>query len=131
MDSITFRFYFSLDFVALRITNKLNSSGNLKVLSASHDKVSNSALALSTENRIMPANLQVNPELKAELSALARQTHRDETELANEALENYIAWEKQALNKIREGLVQAERGEFVAEEEMDAFFEQHSLPLGK
>ncbi len=80
---------------------------------------------------MMPANLQVNPELKAELRALARQTHRDETELANEVLENYIAWEKQTLNKIREGLAQADRGEFVAEEEMDAFFEQHSLPLGK
>lgn len=79
----------------------------------------------------MPANLQVNSELKAELSALAQQTHRDETELANEALENYIAWEKQALTKIMEGLAQAELGEFVADEEMDAFFEQHSLPLRK
>lgn len=80
---------------------------------------------------VNPATLQVNPELKAELNALARQTHRDETELANEALENYIAWEKQALNKIREGLAQADRGEFATDEEMDAFFEQHSLPFGK
>lgn len=79
----------------------------------------------------MPANLQVNPELKAELSALAKQTHRDEIELVNEALGSYIAWEKRMLNKIREGLAQADRGEFVDDEEMEAFFEQHSLPLGK
>lgn len=79
----------------------------------------------------MPVNLQVSPELKAELSALAKQTHRDEIELVNEALGNYIAWEKRMLNNIREGLAQADRGEFVADEEMDMFFEQHSLPFGK
>lgn len=79
----------------------------------------------------MPVNLQVSSELKAELRALAKQTHRDETELANEALRNYITWEKRMLNNIREGLAQADRGEFVADEEMDMFFEQHSLPFGK
>jgi len=79
----------------------------------------------------MPVNLQVSSELKAELSALAKQTHRDEIELVNEALENYIAWEKRMLNNIREGLAQADSGEFVADEEMDMFFEQHSLPFGK
>ena len=79
----------------------------------------------------MPVNLQVSSELKAELSALAKQTHRDEIELVNEALGNYIAWEKRMLNNIREGLAQADRGEFIADEEMDMFFEQHSLPFGK
>jgi len=77
----------------------------------------------------MPVNLQVSSELKAELSALAKQTHRDEIELVNEALENYIAWEKRMLNNIREGLAQADSGEFVADEEMDMFFETAFLAV--
>jgi len=76
----------------------------------------------------MPVNLQVNPELKAQLHALAEQTHRDEIELANEAIKNFIATERHMLNKVKEGLAQANCGEFVADEEMEAFFEEHSLP---
>jgi len=76
----------------------------------------------------MPVNLQVSPELKAQLIALAKQTHRDETELTNQAIGNFIAWENGMLNKIKEGLAQADRGEFVDSEEMASFFEQHTLP---
>ncbi|PKD39283.1 CopG family transcriptional regulator [Methylomonas sp. Kb3] len=79
----------------------------------------------------MPVTLQINPELKAQLSALAKQTHRDETELANQAIGNFIAWENGMLDKIKEGLAQADRGEFVDDAEMAAFFEQHSSPSMK
>ena len=75
----------------------------------------------------MPVNLRVSPKLKAELGLLAKQTRRDETELANEALEHYIHWENRMLSNIKQGLAQAERGEFVDDEEMASFFEQHVL----
>lgn len=39
----------------------------------------------------MNANLDIRPELKAELDSLAAKTHRSESDIVNEALENYLA----------------------------------------
>lgn len=76
----------------------------------------------------MSAALEIKPELRAELEELARSTSRDESDLANEAIRLYLERETSALAKIRTGLAQAERGEFVADEEMDAFFAEHAAP---
>ena len=74
----------------------------------------------------MSAVLEIKPELRAELEKLALSTHRDQSDLANEAIRLYLEHETSALEKIRTGLAQAERGEFVADEEMDAFFAEHA-----
>ena len=76
----------------------------------------------------MSAVLEIKPELRAELEKLARSTHRDQSDLANEAIRLYLEQEASALQKIRAGLAQAERGEFVTDEEMDAFFAEHAAP---
>jgi predicted transcriptional regulator len=72
--------------------------------------------------------LEISPELRAGLEALARSTQRDQSDLANEAIRLYLEQEASALEKIRVGLVQAERGEFVPDEEMEAFFAEHAAP---
>lgn len=74
----------------------------------------------------MSTNLQVRPDLKAELDKLAESTHRSGSDLANEAIELYLEQERRTAEKIRTGLAQAERGDFVPDEEMEAFFTRHT-----
>lgn len=76
----------------------------------------------------MAAVLQIKPELRAELEKLARSTQRDQSDLANEAIRLYLEQEASALEKIRAGLAQTERGECVPDEEMEAFFAEHAAP---
>ncbi|MGB7991291.1 MAG: ribbon-helix-helix domain-containing protein [Candidatus Methylophosphatis roskildensis] len=76
----------------------------------------------------MSATFEIKPELQAELEKLARSTRRDQSDLANEAIRLYLEHETSALEKIRTGLAQAERGEFVPDAAMEAFFAQHAAP---
>jgi len=69
--------------------------------------------------------LVIRPDIRAELHALATETRRGETELVNEALGAFLAHERWAIARMREGLAQAERGEFVPDEEMEAFFSRY------
>lgn len=75
----------------------------------------------------MSATLIIKPDLKAKLETLANVMHRDQSELANEAIGLYVEHETLLLEKIRNGLAQAERGEFVPDGEMDAFFAEHGF----
>ena len=59
------------------------------------------------------AKIKISPQLKAELEKFAAQTRRDQTELANEALEQYLEREKRNFAHICEGLAQTEQGDFV------------------
>ena len=72
--------------------------------------------------------VQIRPDLKAKLDDLAAQTHRDQSELANEALTAYLEHEQRNIARIREGLAQARRGEFATDEEVKAFFARHAKP---
>ena len=74
----------------------------------------------------MKAVLEINPDLKAQLHHLAEETHRTETELANEALAAFIEHDRYIRAKILKGLDQAARGEFVLDAEMEAFFAEHT-----
>ena len=69
--------------------------------------------------------LEIRPEIRAGLHALAAETHRGEADLVNEALAAFLAHERWALARMREGLAQAERGDFVPDEEMEAFFSRY------
>ena len=72
--------------------------------------------------------VQIRPDLEAQLEDLAAQTHRDQSDLANEAVAAYLDREKRNLAKIREGLEQAKRGEFAPDQEVDRFFAKHGEP---
>ena len=74
------------------------------------------------------ATVQIRPDLKAKLDDLAAETHRNQSELANEALAAYLEHEQRNIAKIREGLEQARRGEFAPGEEVKAFFARHGKP---
>jgi len=72
--------------------------------------------------------LEIRPELKMQLDHLAEEVHRSESELANEAVALYLAQQRHIIGRIHEGLAQAQRGEFVTDEEMEAFFTRYTDP---
>lgn len=72
--------------------------------------------------------LEIRPELKIQLDHLAEEIHRSESELANEAVALYLAQQRRIIGHIQEGLAQAQCGEFVTDEEMEAFFARHTDP---
>ncbi len=74
----------------------------------------------------MNAVLEISTDLKAQLHHLAEETHRTETELANEALAAFIEHDRYIRAKIQKGLEQAKRGEFVPDAEMESFFAEHA-----
>ncbi len=72
--------------------------------------------------------LEIRPDLKMQLDHLAEEIHRSESDLANEAVTLYLAQQHRIIGRIQEGLAQAQRGEFVTDEEMEAFFAQYTDP---
>ncbi len=74
------------------------------------------------------ATLEIRTDLKDQLDHLAEASHRSESELANEALSLYLAQQHRITARIQEGLAQAQRGEFVSDEEMEAFFARYTQP---
>jgi len=70
----------------------------------------------------MNAVLEVRSDLKDQLDHLADEIHRSETDLANEAVSLYLAHQRKIIGQIQEGLAQAQQGEFVPDDEMEAFF---------
>ncbi len=57
-------------------------------------------------------SFRFDPELKAQLAALAEVTGRSQTFLAEEALREYCARQAWQVDAINEGLAQADRGDF-------------------
>lgn len=72
--------------------------------------------------------LEIRSDLKFRLDHLAGEVHRSESELANEAVTLYLAQQHRIIGRIREGLAQAQHGEFVTEGEMEAFFAGYAEP---
>jgi len=72
--------------------------------------------------------VEIRPDLKLQLDHLAEEIHRSESDLANEAVTLYLAQQHRIIGRIQEGLTQAQRGEFVTEEEMEAFFARYTDP---
>jgi predicted transcriptional regulator len=56
-------------------------------------------------------HLTVDPDLEQQLVALADASGRNPQEMTDKALRQYIAREAEIIAKIRNGLVQAERGQ--------------------
>ncbi|MDO8465520.1 MAG: CopG family transcriptional regulator [Gallionella sp.] len=74
------------------------------------------------------ATLEIRPKLKIQLDHLAEEIHRSESELVNEAVALYLAQQRHIIGRIHEGLAQAQYGEFVTDEEMEAFFARYTDP---
>jgi len=76
----------------------------------------------------MNAVLEVRSDLKEQLEDLSDEIHRSETDLVNEALSLYLAHQRKIIGQIQEGLAQAQRGEFVPDDEMELFFARYGKP---
>lgn len=72
--------------------------------------------------------LEIRPDLKLQLDHLAEESHRNENDLANEAVSLYLAQQHRIIGRIQEGLAQAQRGEFATDEDMEAFFARYTEP---
>ncbi|MEP6657909.1 MAG: CopG family transcriptional regulator [Betaproteobacteria bacterium] len=68
----------------------------------------------------------LSPEEKALLDQLAGARQRGEEELAGEALREYLRFEAEQIRKIEEGIAAANRGDFAAEVEIEAFFARYA-----
>jgi predicted transcriptional regulator len=64
--------------------------------------------------------IRLDDETLAKLDALAADTDRSRNWLAAKAIENYVELNSWQIARIKEGLAQADRGEFATEEELDA-----------
>jgi predicted transcriptional regulator len=68
--------------------------------------------------------VQFTPEQEAQLSRMATHAGTDAERLAKDAALRLLREESRFLEAVREGVAQADRGEFIEEEEMDARLEQ-------
>jgi predicted transcriptional regulator len=63
--------------------------------------------------------LEIRSDPKIQPNHLPEKSNRSESDLANLAMTRYLA-------RIQEGLAQAQRGEFISDEDMEAFFARYS-----
>jgi predicted transcriptional regulator len=68
--------------------------------------------------------IRLDDEMLAKLDALAADTDRSRSWIAAKAIESYVELNAWQIAKIKEGIAQADRGEFATEEEMDALFDK-------
>lgn len=70
----------------------------------------------------MPAafTIRLDDEMLAKLDALAADTDRSRSWIAARAIEDYVALNAWQIAHIKQGIAQADRGEFATEEELDA-----------
>ena len=64
--------------------------------------------------------IRLDDEMLAKLDALAADTDRSRNWIAAKAIQDYVELNAWQTAKIKEGIAQADRGEFATEEELDA-----------
>ncbi|BCB17471.1 CopG family ribbon-helix-helix protein [Bosea sp. ANAM02] len=64
--------------------------------------------------------IRLDDEMLAKLDALAADTDRSRNWIAAKAIQDYVELNAWQIAKIKEGIAQADRGEFATEEELDA-----------
>jgi predicted transcriptional regulator len=69
-------------------------------------------------------DVHFTPEQEAELAQVAAHTGTDPERLVKNAVLRLIEEEARFRAAVREGIAQADRGEFIEEEDMDSKFEQ-------
>jgi predicted transcriptional regulator len=72
--------------------------------------------------------LTLSTEERALLHRIAGSRHRNEEELAAEALREYLQFEVEQVRKVEEGVAAANRREFASDDEVEAFFARYADP---
>ncbi len=80
-----------------------------------------------------PVSIRLTQELNAQVMALAEAYDRPKSWIIEKAVQDYVAWEKQQLAAIAEGIRDAEAGRFVPHEAvvawMDSWGTENELPM--
>ncbi|MEA1651591.1 ribbon-helix-helix protein, CopG family [Nitrospirillum sp. BR 11164] len=69
-------------------------------------------------------SIRTEPAILAELDKLAEAQNRSRNFVVNEAIERYLAEERQWTAQVQAGLAAAAAGDFATDAEMDALFEK-------
>ena len=64
--------------------------------------------------------IRLDDEMLAKLDSLAADTDRSRSWIAAKAIESYVELNAWQIQRIKEGIAEADRGEFATEEELDA-----------
>ena len=70
-------------------------------------------------------NVRLPSELAAKLKALAQATGRTKSAITVAALQGHLEVEAWQIAEINAGISEADRGEFVSDDEVNAFFAKH------
>ena len=75
----------------------------------------------------MPAafTIRLDDEMLAKLDALAADTDRSRSWIAARAIEDYVALNAWQIARIKDGIAEADRGEFATDEEVRAVFDKY------
>jgi predicted transcriptional regulator len=68
--------------------------------------------------------VHLTPEKEAQLQKLAAWSGRDPSQLVQNAVDRLLEEDTEFRSAVREGLASLDRGEYLTEEEMDAFVEE-------
>ncbi|HEV7324704.1 MAG TPA: CopG family ribbon-helix-helix protein [Bosea sp. (in: a-proteobacteria)] len=69
--------------------------------------------------------IRLDDETLAKLDALAADTDRSRNWLVAKAIQDYVELNAWQIQRIKEGIAQADRGEFATEEEVEAVFAKY------
>ena len=69
--------------------------------------------------------IRLDDEMLAKLDALAADTDRSRNWLAAKAIESYVEQNEWQIARIKDGLAQADRGEFASEAQVKAVFDKY------
>lgn len=69
--------------------------------------------------------IRLDDEMLAKLDALAADTDRSRSWIAARAIEDYVALNAWQIARIRDGIAEADRGEFATDEDVQAVFDKY------
>lgn len=69
--------------------------------------------------------IRLDDKILAKLDALAADTDRSRNWIAAKAIEDYVALNAWQIARIKEGIAEADRGEFATDEEVEAVFRKY------
>ncbi|WP_376985070.1 CopG family ribbon-helix-helix protein [Bosea sp. R86505] len=69
--------------------------------------------------------IRLDDQMMAKLDALAADTDRSRSWLAAKAIENYVELNAWQIARIKDGIAEADRGEFASDEEVEAVFAKY------
>jgi predicted transcriptional regulator len=70
-------------------------------------------------------NMRFSPELLSKLDAYSEMVGQSKTQIAANAIEDYLTWRVPLSVALKEAVDQADRGEFADPKEVERFFDEH------